>query len=117
MTQDHPLDVLKSEDAGIQIAQVIGPVDSATLDTFKAQMDELCNRPAARVLMDCRELAYVNSRGIGLLVKYHRQLMMTRGRFALCHLNPKLVRTMELLQIGKTLAIYPTRDEALAALR
>jgi anti-sigma B factor antagonist len=117
VTNESPLEVLRSDEQGIAVMQAIGPIDSATLDTFKTQMDLVCSASAARVLLDCRELTYVNSRGIGLLVKYHRSLMMSRGRFALCHLNPKLVRTMELLQIGKTLAIYPTREEALAALR
>jgi hypothetical protein len=35
----------------------------------------------------------------------------------MCCLNSKLVRTLDLLQIGKSLSIYPTREEALAAFK
>lgn len=111
------LDVIIGQEGDVTVATVIGPVDSATLDLFKDKLDPVCAKPAAKVLIDCRELSYLNSRSIGLLMKYHRGLMIARGRLALCNLNSKLVRTLDLLQIGKALAIYPTRDEALAALR
>lgn len=111
------LDIIVGQDEGVTHVVLIGPVDSATHDTFRDRLDPVCNRPAARVLLDCRELSYLNSRAIGLLVKYHRVLMMSRGRLAMCSVNPKLVRTLELLQLGKSLNIYPTREEALAALR
>jgi len=111
------LDVIVGQEGDVAIAVAIGPVDSATLDLFKEKMDPVCNRPAAKVLLDCRELTYLNSRSIGLLMKYHRTLLVGRGRLVLCSLNSKLVRTLELLQLGKALSIYPTREEALAALR
>ena len=73
--------------------------------------------PGARVLLDCGQLTYLNSTSIGLLMKFHRGLVVSRGRLALCALNSKLARTLELLQIGKSLQLYPTRAEALAALK
>jgi anti-sigma B factor antagonist len=111
------LDVYISRDGDVSVAVVVGPVDSATLDIFKDNLDPLCAKPGEKVLLDCRDLSYLNSRAIGLLMKYHRSLIISRGRFVLCNLNPKLVRTLDLLQIGKALSIYPTRDEAMAALR
>lgn len=114
---DRPLEILLSEANGVTIAQVVGPVDSATLDLFQSGLDRLCKVAGARVLLDGSDMTYVNSRAIGLLVKYNRTLAATHGRFALCHLNPKVLRTLELLQLGKTLALFPTRDEALVALR
>lgn len=111
------LDIIIGAEGDITLVVAIGPVDSATLDQFREKMDPVCNRPGAKVLLDCRQLTYLNSRSIGLLMKYHRTLMVGRGRLALCSLNSKLVRTLELLQLGKALAIHPTREEALAALR
>lgn len=111
------LDVETLLDGNVAVAIVRGPVDSATIDLFKEKLDPLCLPHGARVVLDCKELTYLNSRAIGLLMKYQRNLMLTRGRFVLCGLNEKLVRTLELLQLGKSLVAYPTREEALAALR
>jgi anti-sigma B factor antagonist len=101
----------------VTVAAPHGPLDSATLDKFQEVVGPLCAHGGSKVLLDCTNLTYMNSRAIGLLMKYHRGLLVSRGHFALCCLNSKLVRTLDLLQIGKTLAIHSTREEALAALK
>ncbi len=90
-----------------------GPVDSATTDAFKKAVDALAARPGAKIVLDCTNLTYLNSRAIGLLVGYHRRVIATRGLFTMCNLNAKLVKTLELMQIGKSLLIYDTREQAM----
>lgn len=111
------LDVETAWEGNIAIAKIRGPVDSATFDLFKEKLDPICMPHGARVLLDCTELTYLNSRAIGLIMKYHRNLSITRGRLVLCCLNEKLVRTLDLLQIGKSLVMFKTREEAVAAIR
>jgi anti-anti-sigma factor len=111
------LNVEIQHEGKIAIAVIRGPVDSATIDHFKECLDPICLPQAARVILDCAGLTYLNSRAIGLIMKYHRSLMMTRGRLVLCGLNERLVRTLDLLQLGKSLVTYPTREEAMAALQ
>ncbi len=110
-------DVIVSREGDVTVATLKGPVDSATLDLFQDRIGPLCTAASAKVLLDCRDLTYINSRAIGLLMKYNRGLQVGRGQFAMSNLNPKLMRTLELLQIGKTLSIYASREEALAALK
>lgn len=110
-------DINTQWEGNIAVVSVRGPVDSATIDTFKEKMDPVCLQQGAKVVLDCRGLTYLNSRAIGLLMKYHRSLMLSRGRFVLCALNEKIVRTFDLLQLGKSLVTYRTLEEALAALR
>ncbi len=110
-------DVVIEPSDPVVTVRLIGPVDSATIELFKEKLDPVCLRQGARVRMDCRALSYLNSRAIGLLVKYQRSLMLNRGRLALFGVNEKLVRTLDLLQLGKTLALFKTGEEALAALQ
>ena len=104
------LDVQVKSEAGVDLVELDGPVDSATIEVFKSRLDPVCNRQGAKVLLDCQQLTYLNSRAIGLLVNYHRHLLQSRGRLALCRLNTKLVRSLDLLQLGKTLFTYETRE-------
>ena len=67
----------------------------------------------ARVLLDCTGLTYMNSKALGLVSSYHRTLLAAMGQLALCSLNRKLVKTMDLLGLGQMLKIYDTREEAL----
>ena len=110
------LEIFISHDNGIDIVMIDGPVDSATIDAFKEKLDPHFNRNGAKVVLDCQHLTYLNSRAIGLLVKYHRSVIVVRGRMAVCNLNPKLVRTLELLQLGKALFIYDSREKALESM-
>ncbi|HMP72594.1 MAG TPA: STAS domain-containing protein [Kiritimatiellia bacterium] len=114
---ERDLEVIVNDEQGVTTIFVDGPVDSATIETFKNRLDPVCLKPAARILLDCSKLSYLNSRAIGLLVKYHRSLVLTRGKFVLYGLNSRLVRTLDLLQLGKMLISYPTRDEAIAAVQ
>jgi len=109
----YELDVQVNAESGVQLVELDGPVDSATIEVFKARLDPVCNQPGAKVLLDCQQLTYLNSRAIGLLVTYHRRLLQTHGRLALCRLNTKLVRSLDLLQLGKTLFTYETREDGL----
>ena len=98
------------------VVVLAGPVDSATHDQFKGALDPLFLRAAPCVILDCTHLTYINSKGLALLAKYHRTAFATRGWMAVCCVNRKLVRTMDLLGLGKVLKFYETREEALAAM-
>lgn len=111
------LKMFLEQEGGVSVVAVQGPVDSESFDQFKEELDAVCLTLGARVLLDCRQLTYLNSRAIGLIMKYHRGLVVNRGRFALYGLNERMVRTLELLQLGKALATFSTREEALAAMR
>jgi anti-sigma B factor antagonist len=108
----NELEINASRDGEVDVVLIDGPVDSATIDTFKEQIDPICNRPGAKVILNCQHLSYLNSRAIGLLVSYHRRLISSRGMLTLCNLNPKLVRTLELLQLGKALLIFESLEKA-----
>lgn len=99
----------------VAVVTVAGPVDSATIEQFRIALDPVAAKPGAYVLLDCQDMTYINSRGLGLLAKYHRTCFGHLGWFALCNVNRKLVRTMDLLGLGSLLKFYDTRDLALAA--
>lgn len=111
------LSVAISQDGPITVAHVAGPADSENLEHWRQALERLTQTPGALVLMDCTELTYLNSRAIGLLLKYYRQLAFNRGRMAMFGVNTKLVRTLDLLHIGKELPLYESREAALAVLR
>lgn len=106
-----------STDSGLTICHVSGPADSDNIERLREALERLTHIPNALILMDCTELTYLNSRAIGMLLKYYRQIAFNRGRLAIFGINTKIVRTLELLHIGKELPIYATREEALAVLR
>jgi anti-sigma B factor antagonist len=105
------------QEGDVTVGRVEGAVDSASVDDFKKRLDTICRIPGARVVLDCRELTYLNSWAIGLLLFYNKGLVLSNGRLALCNLSERLVRTLDQLQLGEALPIFRTRDEAMEAMR
>ncbi len=110
------LDIYTENKEGVTIITLDGPVDSATFDQYKQTLDPLCKAPRIKVVLDCTKLTYINSKGIGLLASYHRNSLINFGSIHLCGLNKKIVKTMDLLGLGKRLKIFDSSDEALAAM-
>lgn len=108
---------ISSEKVGdVTVVKLAGPVDSATFDTYKEAMDQFCRaEKAPRLVIDCCELSYINSKGIGLLASLHRMVMIQMGNIALFGLSSRILKTLELLGLGKRLRIYETQEEALAS--
>ena len=101
----------------VAVLTIAGPVDSATFEQFKTALHAACQKRGSRVLLDCKDLTYMNSKSFGLLAQHHRICLVGMGRMALCNLNRKMVKTMDLLGLGQMLKIYGTREEALAELK
>ena len=98
---------------GVRIIHVSGPLDSANYDQFKAQMDPLIGKMRVRVILDCQNLTYVNSRGVTLLMHYQRTSKLDLSFLGIAALRPRILRNIELLGLDKLMTWYPTIEQAL----
>lgn len=100
---------------GIRVIHVSGPLDSATYGQFKEYLDPRVGQPNVRTVLECRNLTYVNSRGVALLMHYHRIAAVALSYFALAELSPHIRKSIEMLGLSHLLTWHPTLEEALAA--
>ena len=106
----------ESEDrGGIHLIHVSGPLDSISHDPFKNLLDPMLNQPRVRIVLDCENLTYVNSRGLTLFAHYQRSAASNLSFFGVAALSPRILKTIELLGMGKLVRLYPTVEEALRA--
>jgi anti-anti-sigma factor len=66
-----------------QVAELMleGSLDSSWSSYFSDRIDEVIRAGALELLLDMAGITYLSSNGIGLLVRYHRQLTKIGGRF------------------------------------
>lgn len=100
---------------GIHLVRVSGPLDSVTHDQFRDYLEPLIAKPHARIVLDCENLTYVNSRGIMLLARTQRTMSSSMAFFGVAALHARILKAIELLGMGKLLHLYPTVEEGLAA--
>lgn len=102
---------------GIQVVRVSGPLDSLTHENFKNFLDPLVNQNGVRVVLDCTDLSYVNSKGMALLGRCQRISMQNMSFLAVAALNKRIKKTMELLGIARLVKLYDTVEDAMEAAR
>ena len=100
---------------GIQVIHVAGPLDSMTHGRFKDLLDPLVNQARTRIVLDCENLTYVNSKGLALLGRYQRISLQNLSFLGIAALNRRITKTIELLGMSKLVKLYPTVAEAMQA--
>lgn len=100
---------------GVLLIHLAGPLDSVTYGQFKEYMDPIVVQPHVRIVLDCRDLTYVNSRAWTLLLHYHRCAMLGLSNVQLAAFGSRPLKGIRLLGLGKFLKWSPTVDAAVQA--
>ena len=100
---------------GVQVIHISGPLDSMTHDRFKDLLDPMVSQSRVRIVLDCENLSYVNSKGLALLGRYQRIALQNLSFLGIAALNRRITKTIELLGMSKLVKLYPTLAEAMTA--
>lgn len=109
----HHFEVIVRDEDGISEVSLSGPVDSNTFHDFQTGLGPCCVKDNCRVVVNCSELTYMHSSGVGLLLQYRKQAMIKRGCMALYDLHKSVRHTFDMLGATKILKVCDSRDEAI----
>jgi len=99
---------------GSTIIDVTGDIDMGTSPGFrKTLMDSLKSAP--RLIVNLRDVRYVDSSGIASLVEVLKEARGTGKRLVLYGLNKAVREVMQLTRLSKVFEIRETEEEALQA--
>ncbi len=71
--------ISRSDDVALVV--IVGSLDSSWSSYLAEQFDEVVRSGAHEVHVDMSGVTYLSSNGIGLLIRYHRQMRQIGGRF------------------------------------
>jgi anti-anti-sigma factor len=105
--------VIKSPDGTTAtLAEVDGSIDASTITQFQQVMDKLVERGVKNLILDCTSVKYINSTGLGTLLKYADTFESIGGHIAFCRVPSKVMLVMEMLGFNALFNIVS--DEATA---
>ena len=105
--------VIKSPDGTTAtLAEVDGSIDASTIQEFQHVMDKLIERGVKNLVLDCSNVKYINSTGLGTLLKYADTFESIGGHIAFCRVPSKVMLVMEMLGFNALFNIVT--DEATA---
>ena len=84
---------------------VRGEVDVATAPELREKLHELIQAGVREIVLDCRELAFLDSSGIGLLVAVRKRL--GDGELVIEAPQPQVRKVLELTGVTEQLSLRP----------
>ena len=94
------------------LAEMTGSIDATTVEGFSSVMDKLLEKDVQRLVLDCAGIKYINSTGLGILLKYVDSFNERGGGIVFSRVPQKVMLVMEMLGFNALFNIVP--DEAVA---
>ena len=112
---EFEVDRASEEVAGrtVSVLRLKGQLDAHTFSGLQRELEALSTEPdAPRVVLDCSQLEYVSSAGLGVLKKTTREFRDRQGDLRLAALTPKIASVMSLLGFDKVIRVFGDRAGA-----
>lgn len=96
------------------VVTAAGEIDAATADTVATAVAGALNDGYKLVILDFAHVTFIDSTGLGMLVKSHRTAVGVDARFAVVHPTPTTRKLIRVLGLDQVLHIYDSHEQALA---
>lgn len=103
-------------DDSARVAELSGAIDGNTVPDFQQMLEKVKTEGVRRLILDMSKIKYVNSTGLGSLVKYADSFKNSGGGMALIKVPAKVKIVIEMLGLNAFFDICAGLPEALAAL-
>lgn len=94
------------------LAELTGSIDATTVESFSSVMDKLLEKGVKHLVLDCAGIKYINSTGLGILLKYVDAFSERSGGIVFTRVPQKVMLVMEMLGFNALFTIVA--DEAVA---
>ncbi len=96
----------------VALIVINGDVDASS----SIHLDESLNNQLAKkehnVVIDCSELHYISSAGLGVFMSYIEEFKATNQKFVLFGLSKKVKNVFEMLGLDQLMNLVETKEEA-----
>lgn len=99
------------------LVRLIGELDIHTADAVRNMLqEELEKGTTAHLLLNLKNMTFMDSSGLGVILGRYRHLQQTGGQLFICHASPAIRRLLELSGVHKLARIFETEEEALQSI-
>lgn len=90
---------------------VLGPPET----TFKRKIDELLEGSRVNLLVDLGRVDYIDSSGLGALVRALSETQREGGQTKLLHAGPRVKKLLEITKLNSIFEMFDDREEAVSS--
>ena len=109
------METLEEKIGDIKILHLRGRLDLAAAPEFEGRVKSLIGVGERKIVLDCRDLKYVSSSGIGAFITCGKELSGS-GMLVFAGLNQHVESLFEMTGISRVFTVYKTKEDALQRL-
>ncbi|HSV49179.1 MAG TPA: STAS domain-containing protein [Candidatus Acidoferrales bacterium] len=99
-----------------KIVVVLRRFDAYTASQVETELTKLVAEGAKKIVCDFGQTEYLASAGLRVLITASKSLARVGGKIVLCCVKPYVMEVFEISGLNRIFKMYPTVDEAVAAL-
>jgi len=99
----------------ILVVEVTGRLDNDTSEYFFGCLEWQINDGNTRIVLDCSDLVFLSSLGVGTLMRIQSRLKSKGGTVKLAAVQNMVADVLRVVYLDRLLDLYPTVDEAVAS--
>lgn len=108
------LKVWTEEWDGTPVIRAEGEVDLATVDRLRSTTSQIVKAGARKLIFDLRQVTYIDSSGLGVLVATRKHLAQHPGSIIVLTAQPAVLQTLNLTGLDRVLDVRPDLSPASA---
>ena len=111
----HDLEVSVGELQGMPVIRVAGELDLSNVSEIRAMVADQCELRPSVLIFDLRELTYMDSSGLGVLVGAKRRLAANEGEVMILTEQNAVLKALSLSGLDRIIRVFPTEQALLAS--
>lgn len=107
------MDIIEEKQGGINIFKLNGRLDSNTSQGFEKKLFQAISDGSKTMVVDFKELDYISSAGLRVILKATKAIKREDGRIMLCSMQDYVKEVFEIAGFDSFLPIVANMDDAL----
>ncbi|MDI6875052.1 STAS domain-containing protein [Candidatus Solincola sp.] len=104
------------EDGTKALVSLEGVVDSTNVEEFFTFINSIFKKGVKRIVLDMENTSYLSSGGLSVIVDAHKKAEREGGKLVIARASDMVADLFRVVQVEKIIPLFPTLEEALAAL-
>ena len=109
------MEIIEEKQSGINIFKLNGRLDSNTSQGFEQKLFQAIADGSKNMVVDFKDLDYISSAGLRVILKAFKALQREDGRIILCSMQKYVREIFEMIGIDSFVPTLDTMDDALKA--
>jgi anti-sigma B factor antagonist len=100
---------------GVTILDMQGRLVLDEVDLFRRRIEELIRQTRLRIVLNLKNITYIDSAGVGMMVAKYLSVRRQDGDIKLLHLSPRSQRVMTITRLLTVFEAFDSEQQAVAS--